>query len=323
MNTNAHSIQLSIVAPVFNEELLIEQFVRRTVKACQATEVRSWEIILCDDGSTDQTRAIIGQLRQEIPQLQYVFLSRNFGHQAAITAGLEYASGDAVIIIDADLQDPPEVIPDLVNAYQAGHSVVIAERLSRKETGWRKHAFKIYHRFFGKMLNLELPSETGVFGLLDRVALDHLRSLTERHRFLPGLRAWIGFKTATVHYHRQERAAGTPKQSFIRLLSYALDGLFSFSFLPLRALLFSGIIISFSGFLLALYFAMKRILGLEDAFTGFTTLITLALLLGGIQLISLGVIGEYLGRIYEEVKKRPLFVAEKASIEPQATPSRR
>jgi len=210
--------------------------------------------------------------------------------------------------MDADLQDPPEVIPDLVAAWRAGAEVVRAVRLSRQETGLRRVGFDFFHAVFGRLTDFPIESNTGTFGLLGRPALEAFAQLPERHRFFPGLRAWIGFSTADVAYDRQERAAGKPKQTFRRLVRYAVDGFFSFSYLPLRFLTYSGIVVSLLGFALGLYFIIKRLLGIETATTGFTTLVSLVTFLGGIQLIGIGVLGEYLGRVYDEVKQRPIYL---------------
>jgi dolichol-phosphate mannosyltransferase len=212
--------------------------------------------------------------------------------------------------MDADLQDPPEVIPDLVAAWRSGAEVVRAVRRSRQETGVRRVGFDVFHAFFGKLTDIPIEPNTGTFGLLGSTALEAFAQLPERHRFFPGLRAWIGFATADVSYDRQERAAGKPKQTFRRLVRYAVDGFFSFSYLPLRFLTYSGVMVSLLGFALGLYFIVKRLLGIETATTGFTTLVSLVTFLGGIQLIGIGVLGEYLGRVYDEVKQRPIYLVK-------------
>jgi polyisoprenyl-phosphate glycosyltransferase len=200
------------------------------------------------------------------------------------------------------------VIPDLVSAWRSGAEVVRAVRLSRQETGLRRVGFDFFHAVFGRLTDIPIESNTGTFGLLGRPALEAFSRLPERHRFFPGLRAWIGFATADVPYDRQERAAGKPKQTFRRLVRYAIDGFFSFSYLPLRFLTYSGMLVSFLGFALGIFFITKRLLGIETATTGFTTLISVVTFLGGIQLIGIGVLGEYLGRVYDEVKQRPIYL---------------
>jgi glycosyltransferase involved in cell wall biosynthesis len=240
-----------------------------------------------------------------------VELSRNFGFQGALAAGLAAAqAADAAVTMDADLQDPPEVIPELVRAWRGGAEVVRAVRRSRQETGVRRAGFDLFHAVFGKLVDIPIESNTGTFGLLGHHALQAFVQLPERHRFFPGLRSWIGFTTADVGYDRQERAAGAPKQTLRRLVRYAVDGFFSFSYLPLRFLTYTGILVSGLGFALGLFFIVKRLLGIETATTGFTTLVALVTFLGGIQLIGIGVLGEYLGRVYDEVKQRPIYLVK-------------
>jgi glycosyltransferase involved in cell wall biosynthesis len=247
------------------------------------------------------------------PRFRAVELSRNFGFQAALAAGLaEARDADAIVTLDADLQDPPEVIPALVEEWRKGAEVVLAVRRSRQETGLRRVGMDLFHRFFRSLSDLPLAeTNTGTFGLIGREATDAFNRLAERNRFFPGLRAWIGYSVAEVYYDRQERAAGAPKQSLRRLLSYAFDGLFSFSYLPLRLVSYCGIVVALAGFSLGLFYATRRMLGIEVAQTGFTTLVTLVLFIGGVQLVGIGVLGEYLGRIYDEVKQRPLYVIKR------------
>jgi glycosyltransferase involved in cell wall biosynthesis len=240
-----------------------------------------------------------------------VELSRNFGFQSALSAGLAHArDADAVVTMDADLQDPPELIPELVSVWRSGAEVVRAVRRSRRETGLRRMGFDLFHSVFGRLTDIPIESNTGTFGLLGKTAIEAFAQLPERNRFFPGLRAWIGFATADVVYDRQERAAGKPKQTFRRLVRYAVDGFFSFSYLPLRFLTYTGIFVSALGFVLGFYFIVKRLLGVETASTGFTTLVSLVTFLGGVQLIGIGVLGEYLGRVYDEVKQRPIYLVK-------------
>lgn len=308
-----HPPQVAIVVPVYNEELVLPELLTRLGRMC-ATESRvTWRIIFVNDGSRDRTAELIREQVRVNPSVTLVELSRNFGHQAALAAGLAEAEGvDAVVTMDADLQDPPELIPELMARWQAGAEVVLAVRRSRQEGGFRRLGFDLFHRFFRRLSDFPVPPNTGTFGLLNRAALETYNRLPERHRFFPGLRAWVGFTTTEVFYDRENRAAGRPTQTFIGLVRYALDGLFSFSYLPLRILTMSGVFVSGCGFALGLYFVLKRLLGVETASTGFTTLVTLVLFLGGIQLIGIGILGEYLGRIYDEAKQRPLYVVKRS-----------
>ena len=269
--------------------------------------------MLVDDGSRDRSGELLRAQAQADPRFETVELTRNFGFQAALAAGLaEAAQADAVVTMDADLQDPPELIPALIEAWQQGADVVLAVRRSRQETGLRRLGMDAFHATFGRLTDLPLiQPNTGTFGLLGRDAVTAFNQLPERNRFFPGLRAWIGFKVAQVPYDRQERAAGEPQQSFRRLLRYALDGLFSFSHLPLRLLTYAGVFIGTIGFCVGIYYIVKRLINIETAPTGFTTLAALILFLGGVQLIAIGVLGEYLGRIYDEVKQRPVYLVKR------------
>jgi glycosyltransferase involved in cell wall biosynthesis len=311
---------VAVVIPVYNETEVLPVLWSRLGAVIDALSDYAWKVIFINDGSHDASadtiRAFKDPLGTRRPTL--IELSRNFGHQAALTAGLDAAAGcDAVITMDADMQDPPELIPQLLTAWRNGAEVVLAVRQSREERGLRRVGFDVFHRLFRLVSDFELQSNTGTFGLLDRQALEAFSRLHEKHRFFPGLRAWVGFTHAEVVYDRKERAAGTPGQTFRRLVRYALDGMLSFSHLPLRLVTYAGLLTAGLGFLIGLFFVIRRLLGQEIAFTGFTTLVTLVLFLGGVQLIGIGVLGEYLGRIYEEVKRRPLYVTRsKVSSKP-------
>jgi polyisoprenyl-phosphate glycosyltransferase len=300
---------VAIVIPVFNEEHVLPELFARLEALFREHLDCAWRAVFVNDGSRDQSPEMIRAQGLRDLRFELVELSRNFGFQSALSAGLAHAAAaDAVVTMDADLQDPPEVIPDLVAAWRSGAEVVRALRVSRQETGIRRVGFDFFHAVFGRLTDFPIESNTGTFGLLGRPALEAFARLPERHRFFPGLRAWIGFATADVPYDRQERAAGKPKQTFRRLVRYAVDGFFSFSYLPLRFLTYSGVVVSFLGFALGLFFITKRLLGIETATTGFTTLVSLVTFLGGIQLIGIGVLGEYLGRVYDEVKQRPIYL---------------
>jgi glycosyltransferase involved in cell wall biosynthesis len=250
------------------------------------------------------------------PRFALLELSRNFGFQAALAAGLAQAAGDAVVTMDADLQDPPEILPELVAKWREGADVVRAVRRTRQETGLRRLGMDVFHGVFGRLSDYPIEANTGTFGLMSREALDALNHLPERHRFFPGLRTWVGFTTADVMYDRHERAAGQPGQTFTKLVRYAMDGVFSFSRLPLRLLTYVGLVISALGFAIGLFFIVRRLLGIEIAQTGFTTLVTLVLFLGGVQLVGIGILGEYLGRIYDEAKQRPLYIVRRGPGRP-------
>jgi glycosyltransferase involved in cell wall biosynthesis len=300
---------VAIVIPVFNEEHVLPELFARLEALFRDHLDCVWRAVFVNDGSRDRSADLVREQGLRDLRFELVELSRNFGFQSALSAGLAHAAAaDAVVTMDADLQDPPELIPELVAAWRSGAEVVRAVRTSRQETGLRRVGFDLFHALFGRLTDFPIEANTGTFGLLGSPALEAFARLPERHRFFPGLRAWIGFHTADVAYDRQERAAGTPKQTFRRLVRYAVDGFFSFSHLPLRALTYSGMVVSFLGFALGLFFITKRLLGIETATTGFTTLVSLVTFLGGIQLIGIGVLGEYLGRVYDEVKQRPIYL---------------
>ena len=302
---------VTVVIPIFNEALVLPELLARLAAVFDAHADTRWSALLVDDGSRDDSVALIRAHAGRDSRFALLELSRNFGFQAAIAAGLAQAKGDAVVTMDADLQDPPECIPALVAEWRRGAAVVRAVRRSRTETGPRRLGMDLFHRFFNRLTDFPIEANTGTFGLLDRSAVDALNSLPERNRFFPGLRAWVGFPSAEVRYDRQERAAGQPQQTMKRLTRYALDGLFSFSYLPLRLLTYAGVGVSLCGFALGVFFIARRLLGIEVAATGFTTLVTLVLFLGGVQLIGIGVLGEYLARVYDEVKQRPAYIVKR------------
>ncbi|MBT8043084.1 MAG: glycosyltransferase family 2 protein, partial [Pontiella sp.] len=283
---------VSIVAPVYNEEQGVRSFIDAATEIMRKQEL-PWELLLVNDGSTDRTLEIVGQAKAEIPEIEWVDLSRNFGHQAAVTAAIVHARGDAVVVMDADMQDPPSLIPELIASWQAGHQVVFARRSDRSEKGLRRAGFELFHTFFRYAIDFPIPKDVGVFCLLDRAAVEEINHLPERNRFLPGLYSWVGFKQGFVEYARDDRVAGTPKQTFKRLFKYAFDGVLSFSYKPIRLLGGIGLITAIASFLLALYFLTKRLMGIEVAFTGFTTLVILVSGLGGLILVGIALVGEY------------------------------
>lgn len=305
-------VRLAVVIPIYDEaETLPELFSRLRLVLNRLIDVDG-TVIYVNDGSRDASLSIMLAQRAEDPRFSVLELSRNFGHQAALTAGLAAAEGyDAVVMMDGDLQDPPELIADLVASWQAGAEVVQAVRLGRDEQGIRKLGFWLFYRLLDWISDFPLPAHTGIFGLLNEQALRELNRLPENNRFLPGLRAWIGFEQRTIHYQRPDRAMGKPKQDFFRLVRYAMDGFVSFSYKPLRLMITIGGLISCCGFLLASGFILRRLLGYEVAQIGFTTLVTLVLFLGGVQLVAIGLLGEYLGRVYDEVKQRPLYIVRR------------
>ena len=302
---------VSIVIPIFNEEAVLPELLARLTAVFAAHPAVQWDALLVNDGSRDRSAELVRAQADRDPRFALLELSRNFGFQAALAAGLAHARGAAVVTMDADLQDPPECIPEMVARWQEGAEVVRAVRRSRQETGSRRFGMDVFHRVFNRISDYPIEANTGTFGLLDRVAVDAMNRLPERHRFFPGMRSWVGFARAEIFYDRQERAAGQPQQTLRRLARYAFDGVFSFSYLPLRLMTYTGLAVGTAGFLLGLYYVIKRLINIETAPTGFTTLAALVLFLGGVQLIGIGVLGEYLARVYDEVKERPLYLIKR------------
>ena len=303
-------MKLDIVIPIYNEQENLPDLYRRIRKICDNQGDIVWQVIYVNDGSCDNSLNIMREQSRLDPRFTILDLSRNFGHQAAIAAGLAHTDGDVVVFLDGDLQDPPELIPDLLVCWKTGAQIVQAQRRSRKDRGFRRLGFEIFHMLFKWISDFPIKPQTGIFGLLDRQAVKELKRLPEKNRFFPGLRSWVGFQQGVVYYDRDDRLAGRPKQSFRRLIRYALDAIFSFSYKPLRIMTATGICISSVGFFLASMFVIRRLAGIEIAQTGFTTLVTVVLFLGGVQLIAIGLVGEYLVRIYDEVKQRPLYIVK-------------
>lgn len=301
---------ISIVVPIFNEEAVFPRFHAALLEAMSRIP-EPFEILYVNDGSRDRSLDLLLQAQHEDARIAVVELSRNWGHQSALTAGLSLVRGDAAVLIDGDMQDPPSVIPDLVTAWRSGAEVVVAERRRRHEVGLRRLLFPLFYRCLAFLSDYPIPLNAGIFGLLDRKALDAINHLTETNRYLPGLRAWVGFTTAVVLYDRQPRAAGEPKQSLVRLVRYALDAVFSFSYKPLRISLFSGLFAAVFAVVFGMILVACRVLDVGlfgiPVVAGYTSTIVSILFLGGIQLIATGILGEYLGRVYDEVKRRPLF----------------
>ncbi|MHB2000607.1 MAG: glycosyltransferase family 2 protein [Solirubrobacteraceae bacterium] len=306
---------LSVVAPVYDEEELVEAFVRRAKASIADCD---FELVLVNDGSKDRTPQILDRLADEDPRVRVVHLSRNFGHQAALTAGLEHAAGDVVAMIDADLQDPPELIPEMLRRWQEGSDVVYAVRREREgETAFKLATASWFYKLFRQLAQVDLEPNSGDFRLLDRRALDALLSMTERSRFLRGMTVWVGFSQTAVPYERDARAAGETKYTLRKMLRFSLDAIASFSHLPLQLATYIGLLSAGLAFV-----AIPVVIGMHFAgayLPGFSTITIAVLLLGGIQLIALGVIGEYVGRIYDEVKHRPLYIVRDERNRPQDT----
>src|SRR5262245_40413185 len=297
----------SVVAPVYNEEALVAEFCQRTIAALEPLG-EPFEIVLVNDGSRDHSPDIIRQLHDQDPRIKVVNFSRNFGHQIAITAGMDYAKGQAVTVIDSDLQDPPEVIPRMIDEWKRGYQVVYGVRGEREgETAFKLATASLFYRLIRKITNVDIPLDAGDFRLMDRRVVDALNSMREQKRFMRGLSVWVGFRQTGVTYKRDARKAGETKYPLKKMIRFALDGITAFSYLPLQLATFMGFLIaglSVIGMIVAIILRLSNVHALE----GQTTTLVTVLFLGGVQLIFLGVIGEYLGRIYDEVKRRPLYI---------------
>ncbi len=306
--------KFSVVAPIYNEFENLPELYRR-VKAVMESTGQSWELLLVDDGSTDGSTDKIRELAAADKRVRAVIFARNFGHQIAVTAGLDYARGQAVIVIDADLQDPPEVILDLIAKWQEGYEVVYAVRAEREGESWFKlWTASLFYRIIYRITDVKIPLDTGDFRLLDRKVVDIMKSMRERHRFLRGMAAWVGFKQVGVEYKRAARYAGVTKYPFRKMLKLALNAITSFSYFPLQLATFVGFFAAGLAILAIPVVIYLRASG-SQAFFGQATTLIATLFLGGVQLISLGVLGEYIGRLYDEAKGRPLYVVREAPAE--------
>ncbi|HLW52078.1 MAG TPA: glycosyltransferase family 2 protein [Candidatus Angelobacter sp.] len=309
---------LSVVVPIYNEEENIVAFNRAldtVLDQIEQTTGETWEIVYVNDGGVDASLSLLLQINERNPQVTVVEFSRNFGHQAALTAGLKVARGDAIILMDGDFQDPPEVLPRIVAAWKKGAKVVLAERTSRAEKGLRSKLFPLFYKVMGWLSDFPIPLNAGIFGLLDRQAADAINSLSEGNRYLPGMRAWIGFPTAVVFYDRAERAAGEAKQTLPRLIKYAMDAIFSFSYKPLRLGMALGMVVLSVSLVMAMLLLTCNLVGVRflglPPNSGTSSTLFAILVLGGIQLVCTGLLGEYIGRIYDEVRRRPMYLVHK------------
>ena len=299
----------SIIIPLYNEEEVVEECIKRVNGVCRMLD-GDYEIIFVNDGSADKTVELTLAACEANSKIKLLSFSRNFGHQIAITAGMDHAKGDAVIVMDADLQDPPEVIPKLINKYNEGYDVVYAVRSERKgETIFKKWTSKVFYRFLRFMCNIDIPVDTGDFRLISRKVCDVMKSLTERNRYVRGLVSWVGFKQAAVDYVREERFAGETKYPLRKMLKLSMDGITSFSTKPLTLSKNLGFVTAAAGFIYMIIVILNRF-AFGKTVAGWASLAVLILLIGGIQLIMLGVVGEYIARIFDESKNRPLYIIE-------------
>ena len=301
------NIRYSIVAPCYNEEQSLPELYRRIKEVMDHTG-ESWELVLINDGSADRTAKLMRELHAADNRIHYIDFARNFGHQIAATAGMDYAQGEAVVLIDADLQDPPELILEMIKKWQEGYQVVYAVRSERKGESWFKlFTAKAFYRLIYRITDVEIPLDTGDFRLMDRKVVEAMKQMKEKHRFIRGMTSWVGFKQTGVHYVREERFAGKTKYPFRKMFKFAMNAITGFSYLPLQLATYLGFIIAGLSAIGVVAVVITRLSG-SQAFFGQATTLIMVLFLGGVQLISLGIIGEYLGRIYDEVKGRPMYI---------------
>ncbi len=314
--------ELTVVVPAFNEESNVSTMHERLVAALE-DHVDGLEILFVDDGSTDATWERVADLAAHDPRVRGLRFARNFGHQAALTAGVDAARGRAVVIIDGDLQDPPEIIPEMVDCWREGFEVVYGQREEREGETWFKLATaKLFYRILRGITNVEIPVDTGDFRLMGPRAVEAFRALPERNRFIRGLVSWIGFPQTAVKYTRQARQAGETKFPVRKMLRFALDGITSFSFFPLRIATWAGFAVSLFAFLYIVVVLVLKVVGVS--WSGYTSLMASILFLGGVQLLMIGIMGEYLARIFDEVKRRPLYlVGEWTGDEDRVVPPER
>jgi len=300
-------MHLSVAIPVHNEESVLPELLARLQKVLDTLPGGPHEVVFVDDGSTDRTFEMLGEAAMKDPRIVAVGLSRNFGHQAAITAALDHVSGDAVVVMDGDLQDVPEVIPEFVAKFEQGYDVVYAQRVRRKEPLPLRMCYFLFYRMMASLSDIRLPLDSGDFGLMSRRVIDHMRRMPEHHRYLRGMRSWVGFRQIGVPVERAERYSGKSKYSLMRLLKLATDGIFAFSIVPIRAAALMGALVMLLSTMFVLYAIYAKVVRHESP-VGFTALLVAVTFLSGVVLFFLGIIGEYVGRIYEETKARPHYV---------------
>jgi polyisoprenyl-phosphate glycosyltransferase len=301
------SVRISVGIPIHNEESSLPELLGRLRAVLDNLRGGPHEMVFVDDGSTDRSFEILDRAAQEDPRIVVISLSRNFGHQAAITAALDHVTGDAAVVMDGDLQDTPEVIPQFVEEYQQGYDVVYAQRVRRKEPWPLRICYFVFYRMMARLSDIRLPLDSGDFGLMSRRVIDQLKRMPEHHRYLRGMRSWAGFRQTGLKVERAERHSGKSKYSVMGLMKLATDGIFAFSIVPIRAAALFGALVMFLSGLFLLYAIYARLF-LHESPQGFTALIVAVTFFSGIVLFFLGVIGEYVGRIYEETKNRPQYI---------------
>jgi len=308
---------------MYNEEAIIPELYQRVTTVMDRMD-GAVELILVNDGSRDRSLQMMRELHQKDPRVCYISLARNFGHQIAVTAGLKFTRGEVVVILDADLQDPPELIPDMVDLWQQGYQVIYAQRIQRRKEGWfKRFTAYAFYRILKQMADVDIPTDTGDFCLLDRQVVDVLNAMPERNRYLRGLRSWVGFSQTAIKFERDPRFAGEVKYTFQKSLALAINGLVSFSKVPLRLSTYLGLLAAAISLVMALLVLYWRISEPNSPLTGIAAIIMAVFFLGAVQLITIGILGEYIGRIYEEVKGRPMYtLGEIAGFSYRSAPER-
>lgn len=307
-------IVLSVVIPIYNESSNLLILYERLKRILEDIKIQ-YELIFINDGSIDNSMELIIQLAKQDERVRYIDLSRNFGHQVAVSAGLQYAKGEKIVVIDADLQDPPELIVDLLNKSAEGFEVVFAKRIARKGETWlKKQTARLFYRTLKAITNIEIPLDTGDFRIMDRKVVEILNKMPEKHKFLRGQIAWVGFRQTFVTYERAERQSGTSGYTYRKMLRLALDGITAFSDLPLKIVTWFGFLVSFVAFIVILFAFYSRFIT-QDYEKGWTSIMVSVLFIGGIQMIAIGIIGEYLSRMNSDIRKRPLFIIKDTNLE--------
>jgi dolichol-phosphate mannosyltransferase len=303
----------SFIVPIYNEEETIEEMYRRISQVMNQMD-GSVELCLVNDGSRDRSLKMMRELHQKDPRIVYLSLARNFGHQIAVTAGLNHVRGQVVVILDADLQDPPELIAQMVELWQQGYHIVYAQRIKRRKEGWfKRFTAYAFYRILKQLADVDIPTDTGDFCLLDRQVVDVLNAMPERNRYIRGLRSWVGFNQTAVRFERDPRFAGDVKYTFRKSFALAINGIVSFSKVPLRLSTYLGLLAAIVSLLMCLLVLYWRIFTPHSPLTGITIVLIAIFFLGAVQLVSIGILGEYIGRIYEEVKQRPLYTLSEVS----------
>ena len=306
--------ELSVIVPIYNEESNLNELYNRITESVKKV-TSEYEILFIDDGSIDKSLEMIVEFANNDKKVRYLSFSRNFGHQIAISAGLDNCSAKAIVIIDGDLQDPPELIPELYKKYQEGYNVVYAKRKTRKgENAFKKITAKVFYRVLSKVASINIPLDTGDFRLIDEKILKNLKMMPEKHKFIRGQISWLGFKQTFLEYDRDSRKHGKTKFTIKKMTRFALDGITSFSVFPLKLVTFLGFTVSFIAVIIILYALYSKFI-LDRVITGWTSLLISSMFIGGVQLLSIGIIGEYISRINNEVKNRPLYIIDKNNLD--------